>query len=117
MLKVVLSDGQQRGSVFAPIHWSGDNASSARVGELVAPQTDPFSGQPEAKATPASVAPVDFRLSRIRAAPRAVRACRTEPGGRASRCPARHGMLLCHAMTRPMAWHELAPDLFPRGGS
>ena len=28
-------------------------ASSARIGDLVAPPTDPFSGQPEAKATPA----------------------------------------------------------------
>jgi len=27
---------------------------------LVSPQTDPFSGQPEAKATPAAVAPVAF---------------------------------------------------------
>jgi len=27
---------------------------------LVAPHTDPYSGQPEAKATPASIAPVNF---------------------------------------------------------
>jgi assimilatory nitrate reductase catalytic subunit len=50
----------RRGSVFAPIHWSDANASSARVGDLVSPQTDPFSGQPEAKATPVAVAPVAF---------------------------------------------------------
>ena len=59
-LKVVTSAGQQRGSIFAPIHWSDANASSARVGDLVSPQTDPFSGQPEAKATPVAVAPVAF---------------------------------------------------------
>ncbi len=59
-LKVVTSASQQRGSVFAPIHWSGINASSARVGDLVSPQTDPFSGQPEAKATPVAVAPLTF---------------------------------------------------------
>ena len=52
--------GQQRGSLFVPIHWSDENASSARVGDLVAPCTDPFSGQPEAKATPAAIAPVAF---------------------------------------------------------
>ncbi len=46
--------------MFAPIHWSGETASSARVGELVAPHTDPYSGQPEAKATPAHIAPVEF---------------------------------------------------------
>ncbi len=61
-LKVVVSEGQQPGSLFAPIHWSGETASSARVGELVAPETDHYSGQPEAKATPAAIAPVDFAL-------------------------------------------------------
>jgi assimilatory nitrate reductase catalytic subunit len=54
-LKVVVNEGQQRGMLFAPIHWSEANASAARVGALVAPLTDPFSGQPEAKATPASI--------------------------------------------------------------
>jgi assimilatory nitrate reductase catalytic subunit len=61
-LKVVISDGQQPGSLFAPIHWSGETASSARIGELVAPETDLYSGQPEAKATPAAITPVDFAL-------------------------------------------------------
>ena len=60
IFKVALNDGQQRGSVFVPIHWNGETASAARVCELVAPHTDPFSGQPEAKATPASVTPVEF---------------------------------------------------------
>jgi assimilatory nitrate reductase catalytic subunit len=46
--------------LFAPIHWSEDNASAARAGALVAPFTDPFSGQPESKATPASIAPYEF---------------------------------------------------------
>ena len=59
-LKVVVSARQQWGMLFAPIHWSEANASSARVGALVAPLTDPFSGQPEAKATPVSIAPYDF---------------------------------------------------------
>ena len=73
VLKVVVSDGQLRGSLFAPIHWSGETASSGRVGEMVTPATDPFSGQPEAKTTPASIAPVEFRyrgfaLSRTRLA-------------------------------------------------
>jgi assimilatory nitrate reductase catalytic subunit len=61
VLKVVVSDGQRRGSLFAPIHWSAETASSARVGDLVTPANDPFSGQPEAKATPAAIEPVEFR--------------------------------------------------------
>jgi assimilatory nitrate reductase catalytic subunit len=57
ILKVVVSDRQQRGMLFAPIHWSEATASTARVGALVAPITDKFSGQPENKATPASITP------------------------------------------------------------
>ncbi len=60
ILKVVVSERQQRGMLFAPIHWSEATASSARVGALVAPFTDPFSGQPENKATPASIAPYEY---------------------------------------------------------
>jgi assimilatory nitrate reductase catalytic subunit len=60
ILKVVVSDRQQRGMLFAPIHWSEQTASSARIGALVAPFTDIFSGQPESKATPSSITPFAF---------------------------------------------------------
>jgi len=60
ILKVVVSAQQQRGMLFAPIHWSEANTSGARVGALVAPYTDPYSGQPEAKSTPASIAPYEY---------------------------------------------------------
>jgi assimilatory nitrate reductase catalytic subunit len=60
IFRIKLSEGQQRGSLFVPIHWSGETASAARACDLVAPHTDPYSGQPEAKATPASIAPVTF---------------------------------------------------------
>jgi assimilatory nitrate reductase catalytic subunit len=60
VLKVAVSDLQRRGSLFAPIHWSDATASAARIGDLVMPETDRYSGQPDAKATPASIAPVHF---------------------------------------------------------
>ncbi len=60
ILKVVVSARAQRGTLFAPIHWSEANSSGARVGALVGPFTDPFSGQPESKATPASIAPYEY---------------------------------------------------------
>jgi assimilatory nitrate reductase catalytic subunit len=60
ILKVVVSARQQRGMLFAPIHWSGENSSGARVGALVAPFTDPFSGQPENKATPVAITPYEY---------------------------------------------------------
>jgi len=60
ILKAVVSARGQRGTLFAPIHWSEANTSGARVGALVAPLTDPFSGQPESKATPAAIAPYEY---------------------------------------------------------
>jgi assimilatory nitrate reductase catalytic subunit len=60
ILKVVVSEWQQRGMLFAPIHWNASNASHGRVGALVASHTDPFSGQPEAKATPVAIAPYEY---------------------------------------------------------
>ena len=62
VFRVKVSAGQRQGSLFAPIHWSGENSSLGRTGDLVAPFNDPFSGQPEAKATPAAIAPADFAL-------------------------------------------------------
>jgi len=60
IFRVRVSAGQQRGALFLPIHWNAETASSGRAGELVAPHTDPYSGQPEAKATPATIEPVAF---------------------------------------------------------
>jgi assimilatory nitrate reductase catalytic subunit len=55
ILRVLVHRGQQPGSLFVPIHWSGENSSSGRVGALVQRITDPFSGQPESKGTPARI--------------------------------------------------------------
>jgi assimilatory nitrate reductase catalytic subunit len=60
LLRVVVTDRQARGQIFAPIHWTDATSSDARIGALAAPFTDPVSGQPEAKATPAAIAPCAF---------------------------------------------------------
>jgi assimilatory nitrate reductase catalytic subunit len=60
VLRVAVTPGQQRGSVFAPVHWSGETGPAARIGDLAAPFTDPFSGQPESKGTPCNAAPAHF---------------------------------------------------------
>jgi assimilatory nitrate reductase catalytic subunit len=57
-MRVLVNRGQQRGSLFVPIHWSAENSSAGRMGALVQAATDPHSGQPETKATPARVAPL-----------------------------------------------------------
>jgi assimilatory nitrate reductase catalytic subunit len=55
LVKLVVTDAQQRGSVFMPIHWNDQFASRARVDALVAPITDPHSGQPAFKQTAVTV--------------------------------------------------------------
>lgn len=60
-LKVVADPGVAEGTAFAPIHWSGETASDARIGALTQPACDPYSGQPEMKATPVSATPVAYR--------------------------------------------------------
>jgi assimilatory nitrate reductase catalytic subunit len=62
VLKVRLNEGQRPGTLFVPIHWSEANSHAARVGDLVMPATDPHSGQPEAKATPAAIVPIEYRM-------------------------------------------------------
>jgi len=57
VLRVMPSERVQPGSLFVPIHWSDQNSSAGRIGALVQPATDPHSGQPEMKATPASIEP------------------------------------------------------------
>ena len=67
--RVLVTDRQQAGSVFAPMHWTAQTASHGRVDALVAPLTDPISGQPESKRTPVRLEPYEaawhgFAISR-----------------------------------------------------
>ena len=109
VLKAVISDAQRRGSVFVPIHWSAETASSARVGDLVASHTDPISGQPEAKATPARIEKVGFAFrgfARTRS-PLAV-----PVGTWWVRVAAAEGVETLFATNHgPLVWHDLAHRL------
>ena len=55
--RVKFDQGQRRGSLFAPIHWTAQYASHGRVDALVQPVADPLSGQPESKHTPVKISP------------------------------------------------------------
>ena len=71
LARIQVSEDQRPGSVFVPMHWNDAFARSARVDALVAPITDPISGQPESKHTPVRVEPYQpawqgFVLSRTR---------------------------------------------------
>ena len=52
-----ISDEQRPGNLFAPMHWGNTNSAQGRIGPLVNAITDPHSGQPESKHTPASIRP------------------------------------------------------------
>ncbi|MGB2055273.1 MAG: molybdopterin-dependent oxidoreductase [Porticoccaceae bacterium] len=54
-LNVIFDKGIEPNQLFVPIHWNNQFAHSARVDSLVAPTTDPISGQPEFKCTPVSI--------------------------------------------------------------
>ncbi len=60
-LRVVISAKQDAGSLFAPIHWNDETSGGGRVGALVQTSCDPFSGQPESKATPVRIEPVEYK--------------------------------------------------------
>jgi assimilatory nitrate reductase catalytic subunit len=57
---VVVNKGQRPGSLFVPIHWSDMTSSNGGTNRLIAAHTDPISGQPELKATPARIAPLHY---------------------------------------------------------
>jgi assimilatory nitrate reductase catalytic subunit len=114
VLKVVISEGQRRGSLFAPIHWSGETASAARVGELVAPAIDPLSGQPEAKATPVTIAPVEFRFRGF-ALSRGRITLPTETWWSRVTVAKGEGVLLA-SNESPVVWRERASALFGADG-
>ena len=50
----------RQGNVFANVHWNDQFSSRACIDTLVAANLDPISGQPEFKAVPVSVEPLDI---------------------------------------------------------
>jgi assimilatory nitrate reductase catalytic subunit len=49
VVRALLTRRQRRGSIFVPMHWTNQYSAKARVDALVAPLTDPVSGQPASK--------------------------------------------------------------------
>ncbi len=52
VVRAQISDTQQPGAVFVPMHWNDQFAAQACISAVVNPATDPVSGQPEFKHTP-----------------------------------------------------------------
>ena len=106
VLKVVVSDGQQPGSLFVPIHWSDVTASigarrrSGRARDRSA--FGPARGQGDAGRDRAG----RLRVARLCADARRRSRCRPAPGGRASR--SRAGSAICWRPMTPR--RDLAAD-------
>jgi assimilatory nitrate reductase catalytic subunit len=49
VMRAHLTEAQQPGAVFAPMHWTDQFASAGTIGRLVHDETDPISGQPDLK--------------------------------------------------------------------
>ncbi|WP_170791354.1 molybdopterin-dependent oxidoreductase [Ruegeria lacuscaerulensis] len=61
ILRARITSDVTQGQVFAPIHWTGETAPSARIDAVVAAATDPVSGQPESKASVVNVTRFDAK--------------------------------------------------------
>jgi assimilatory nitrate reductase catalytic subunit len=57
LLRVHVTERQRQGMLFAPIHWSDNNAASALACRLIGAVCDPISGQPAFKQTAVAIAP------------------------------------------------------------
>ncbi len=68
LFRVLTTDAQRPGDLFVPMHWSDAMAGEARANRLPLPETDPISGQPGFKNTPARIEPVlpDWRAFLVR---------------------------------------------------
>ncbi|USA40106.1 nitrate reductase [Pelagerythrobacter marinus] len=76
LFRVATSEGQRPGEIFVPMHWTDMLAGGGRTGKLAQPATDPHSGQPGFKNTPARLARVEpdwraFLVSRRTVTPQA----------------------------------------------
>ena len=69
LVRALVTDRQQRGSVFLPMHWTGQFSAAGRIDALVTAKADPQSGQPALKmamvvAEPALARRYGFSVSR-----------------------------------------------------
>ncbi|MEM7652147.1 MAG: molybdopterin-dependent oxidoreductase, partial [Pseudomonadota bacterium] len=55
IVRALVTDRTQEGTIFVPMHWTAQFASAGRVGTLISPKTDPVSGQPALKMSVAAV--------------------------------------------------------------
>jgi assimilatory nitrate reductase catalytic subunit len=55
IVRALISPRQQHGSIFVPMHWTGQFAASARIDTVIPSVTDALSGQPASKNTAVAI--------------------------------------------------------------
>ncbi|MGO4570153.1 molybdopterin-dependent oxidoreductase [Rhizobium sp. 2YAF20] len=60
VLRALITERQPPGGVFVPMHWSDEYSANSRVAALLAPRTDPVSGQPALKNIGVRVRPAEM---------------------------------------------------------
>lgn len=59
VLRARVFDGQAKGTIFAPMHWTDLTSSGGRTNRLTAPHVDPVSGQPGFKDCAVTIEPAN----------------------------------------------------------
>jgi assimilatory nitrate reductase catalytic subunit len=62
LVRALITERQQRGHVFVPMHWTDQFASGARVDALAPAKVDPISGQPALKMALVNVEPLQAAM-------------------------------------------------------
>jgi len=113
IVRVLVTDRTQPGVLFAPFHWTTEWSGRALIDDLVTAHVDPISGQPESKASPVSIAPLEaawygFAVSRHEMRPR------TDYWARAKIAGGWQAELA--GLERPESWEAFASTLLGVGG-
>jgi assimilatory nitrate reductase catalytic subunit len=59
LVRALVTERQQKGSLFVPMHWTDQQTAQGRIGAAVLPAVDPVSGQPGLKSSFARIEPFD----------------------------------------------------------
>lgn len=115
LLRVLITDRQMPGRVFAPMHWNAQYTGEGRINGLIGGHVDPISGQPELKSCPVQVA-------RLAVAWHGFAVMKHRPtrheGAYWAVAPARDGWRLEFAATaEPGDWVNYARELLNAGGA
>jgi len=59
LVRALVTERQQKGSIFAPMHWTDQQTAQGRIGATILAAVDPVSGQPALKSSLARIEPFD----------------------------------------------------------